>query len=153
MAIQATQAVALNAPRWSEKSRYFIANNLLFVFGGVLFILVVVLAIMAPLIAPYDPSKINFADKLVPPGLAHLMGTDGLGRDIFSRVIYGARTSLVIGVTVLFLSVLIGVPIGLVSGYFGGRIDTVLMRISDVFLAFPPLLLPIAITAALGEAH
>jgi len=150
MAVQSTQSVALNAPRWSEKSRYFIANNLLFVFGSVLFILVVVLAIMAPLIAPYDPSKINFADKLVPPGLAHLMGTDGLGRDIFSRVIYGARTSLMIGVTVLVLSVLIGVPIGLVSGYFGGRIDTVLMRISDVFLAFPPLLLPIAITAALG---
>ena len=118
--------------------------------GLALFSLVVFLAIFAPLIAPYDPSKISFSDKLVPPGLTHLMGTDELGRDIFSRVIYGARTSLVIGITVLVVSMAIGVPIGLISGYFGGKVDTVLMRVSDVFLAFPPLLLPIAITAALG---
>ncbi len=145
-----TQTVAVTGPHWIDKARYFAANNLLFVLGIILFSLIVVLAIAAPLLAPYDPAKIDFGDKLVSPGLAHLMGTDELGRDIFSRVIYGARTSLVIGATVLLFSMLIGVPIGLVSGYFGGRIDTILMRISDVFLAFPPLLLPIAITAALG---
>jgi peptide/nickel transport system permease protein len=150
MAIQAAEPMAVGGPYWTERYRYFVSNNILFVFGSVLFVLVLLMAVLAPLIAPFDPSKINFSDKLLPPGLAHLMGTDELGRDIFSRVIYGARTSLVIGVTVLLLSVLIGVPIGLVSGYFGGRIDTVLMRISDIFLAFPPLLLPIAITAALG---
>ena len=145
-----TQTAAVTGPHWIDKARYFAANNLLFVLGIILFSLIVVLAIAAPLLAPYDPAKIDFGDKLVSPGLAHLMGTDELGRDIFSRVIYGARTSLVIGATVLLFSMLIGVPIGLVSGYFGGRIDTILMRISDVFLAFPPLLLPIAITAALG---
>lgn len=134
----------------SEKFRFFLSGNVLFVFGALIFSLIIVLAIFAPYLAPYDPVKINFSEKLVAPGLAHLMGTDELGRDILSRVIYGARTSLVIGFTVLILSISIGVPIGLVSGYFGGRIDTILMRVSDVFLAFPPLLLPIAITAALG---
>ena len=134
----------------SEKFRFFLSSNVLFVFGALIFSLIIVLAIFAPYLAPYDPVKINFSEKLVAPGLAHLMGTDELGRDILSRVIYGARTSLVIGFTVLILSISIGVPIGLVSGYFGGRIDTILMRVSDVFLAFPPLLLPIAITAALG---
>lgn len=147
---QPTPSGAAFVPGFAERSKYFVANNILFVTGLALFSLVVFLAIFAPLIAPYDPSKISFSDKLVPPGWAHLMGTDELGRDIFSRVIYGARTSLVIGVTVLVFSMAIGVPIGLVSGYFGGRVDTVLMRVSDVFLAFPPLLLPIAITAALG---
>ena len=133
-----------------EKIRHFVSSNLLFVIGAALFTLIVVLAIFAPVLAPYDPAKITFSEKLVPPGFAHWMGTDELGRDILSRVIYGARTSLVIGVTVLVLSMAIGVPIGLVCGYFGGRVDTLLMRVSDVFLAFPPLLLPIAITAALG---
>ena len=150
MTSQAAKPVVAEGPCWIVRCQYFVSNNILFVFGSALFILVVLMAIMAPLLAPFEPSKINFSDKLLPPGLTHLMGTDELGRDIFSRVIYGARTSLVIGVSVLVLSVLIGVPIGLVSGYFGGRIDTVLMRISDIFLAFPPLLLPIAITAALG---
>ena len=148
--MQAAEATRAYGPRWTERARYFISTNILFVLGCLLFSLIVVLALAAPLLAPYDPAKINFGDKLVSPGLTHLMGTDELGRDIFSRVIHGARTSLVIGITVLALSVTIGTPIGLVSGYFGGRIDTVMMRISDIFLAFPPLLLPIAITAALG---
>ena len=148
--MQATILPGAYIPHWTERARYFIANNVLFVVGVGLFSLIIFMAIFAPLIAPYDPSKISFPDKLVPPGLDHIMGTDELGRDIFSRVIYGARTSLIIGVTVLIVSMAIGVPIGLVSGYFGGRIDTILMRFSDIFLAFPPLLLPIAITAALG---
>lgn len=130
--------------------RYFLKQNKLFVLGAVMFAIVVLCATFAPFIAPYDPSAINFSHKLRAPGLEHLMGTDALGRDIFSRIVYGARTSLVIGVTVLALSMAIGIPIGLISGYFGGGVDTSLMRISDVFLAFPPLLLPIAITAALG---
>jgi peptide/nickel transport system permease protein len=130
--------------------RHFASRHMLFLFGVGVFALIVFAAVFAPLIAPYDPNAINFSHKLQVPGLAHLMGTDALGRDIFSRVIYGARTSLVIGATVLILSMALGVPIGLISGYFGGRVDTVLMRLSDIFLAFPPLLLPIAITAALG---
>ncbi len=143
-------AVAAVRPSWSLYLRHFVGRNSLFVFGAGVFVVIVFCALFAPQIAPYEPNAINFADKLEAPSPQHLMGTDSLGRDIFSRVVYGARTSLVIGVTVLLLSMALGVPIGLLSGYFGGRVDTVLMRISDIFLAFPPLLLPIAITAALG---
>ena len=132
------------------RAAHFARGNVLFVVGGCIFVAVVLGAILAPLIAPYDPTAINFIDKLQGPGVNHLMGTNDLGQDIFSQVVFGARTSLMVGVVVISLAIGIGVPIGLLAGFFGGRIDTVLMRISDVFLAFPPLLLPIAITAALG---
>jgi peptide/nickel transport system permease protein len=129
---------------------HFARHNVLFVFGGTLLLAIVFSAILAPLIAPYDPTAINFLDKLQGPSLDHPMGTNELGQDIFSQVLFGARTSLLVGVVVISLAMAIGVPIGLVAGYFGGFVDTALMRVSDVFLAFPPLLLPIAITAALG---
>lgn len=129
----------------------FVRRHPLFVLGLLMVAIVVLSALFAPLIAPYDPGKINFRVKLVPPGFEHLFGTDALGRDIFSWVIYGTRTSLFIGVTVLVISIAIGLPIGLVAGYYGGKVDHLLMRLSDVFLAFPPLLLPITITAALGS--
>ena len=149
-AAETAGAVGLIRPSVTLRLRHFASENVLFVLGATIFLGVVLGAIIAPVVAPYEPTAINFAHKLRAPGLENLMGTDVLGRDIFSRVVYGARTSLVIGITVLVVAVAIGVPIGLVSGYFGGRIDTALMRVSDVFLAFPPLLLPIAITAALG---
>ena len=132
------------------RALYFARMNVLFVLGSTLFLLIVLAAIFAPLIAPYDPVAINFADKLSPPNWQHLMGANELGQDVFSQVLFGARTSLMVGVVVISLAIAIGVPIGLLAGYFGGRLDTALMRVSDVFLAFPPLLLPIAITAALG---
>ena len=132
------------------RALHFAKHNVLFVVGSTLFIAIVLAAIFAPLIAPYDPVAINFADKLVPPNSRHLMGTNELGQDIFSQVLFGARTSLMVGVVVVTLAIGIGAPIGLVAGYFGGRLDTIVMRVSDVFLAFPPLLLPIAICASLG---
>jgi peptide/nickel transport system permease protein len=135
---------------FAMRAGHFAKGNVLFVFGGCLFVAIVLGAIFAPLIAPYDPTAMNFLDKLQGPSLNHLMGTNDLGQDIFSQVLFGARTSLMVGVVVISLAIMIGVPIGLLAGFFGGRLDTVLMRISDVFLAFPPLLLPIAITAALG---
>jgi peptide/nickel transport system permease protein len=135
--------------RW-QRVLDFSKRHPLFIVGGFMIALVMVCAILAPVIAPFEPTKINFKDKLVPPGAEHWFGTDALGRDIFSRIVYGARTSLIIGLVVLAVSIAIGLPIGLVAGYFGGKVDHLLMRISDVFLAFPPLLLPIAITAALG---
>ena len=135
---------------FARRALHFARNNVLFVAGGCIFALIVLGAIFAPLIAPYDPTAIAFSAKLSPPNFDHLMGCNDLGQDIFSQVLFGARTSLMVGVVVISLAIGIGVPIGLFAGFFGGRIDTVLMRISDVFLAFPPLLLPIAITAALG---
>jgi peptide/nickel transport system permease protein len=137
-------------PDMALKLRHFAANHVLLVIGAVLFVAIVIGALFAPWIATHDPLAIVLSDKLDPPSLDHLLGTDGLGRDIFSRIVYGARTSLMVGVIVTGLAILIGAPIGLLSGYFGGRLDTALMRFSDVFLAFPPLLLPIAITAAIG---
>jgi peptide/nickel transport system permease protein len=137
-------------PSWSLRLKNFLKHNPLIIFGSSIFVCVLVSAIFASYIAPYDPNEIDFTKKFREPSLEHLMGTDLFGRDIFSRVIYGARTSLIIGITVLSFSIAIGLPIGLAAGYFGGRIDMILMRITDVFLAFPPLLLPIAISAALG---
>ncbi|QZP30952.1 ABC transporter permease [Pseudomonas sp. DR48] len=139
------------APSWRIKAMAFASDNKLFVFGALLLLLIILAAVFAPWLAPYEPNKIVFSQKLLAPNWAHWMGTDEFGRDILSRVLYGARTSLIIGVSVTLIAMLIGIPIGLVSGYFGGRVDTLLMRFSDVFLAFPPLLLPIAITAALGS--
>ena len=135
---------AITLPSRGRRLRHFLFQHRLFVVGVAIFSIIAFAALFAPWIAPLEPDKINFAHKLQPPGWEHWMGTDALGRDIFSRVLYGARTSLMV------LSVLIGLPIGVISGYFGGKADTILMRISDVFLAFPPLLLPIAITALLG---
>lgn len=129
---------------------HFARNNVLFVIGSLMLAVIVLLAIFAPLIAPYDPVEIMFLDKLKGPSADHLMGTNELGQDIFSQVLYGARVSLMVGIVVTTLSIVIGVPIGLIAGYYGGKIDTIFMRLSDIFLAFPPLLLPIAITAALG---
>lgn len=148
-ALTAQEAVLLR-PNWSLRARAFASENKLFVIGGVVFLLILVATLLAEWIAPYSPTKIAFSQKLQPPGLDHFMGTDRFGRDIFSRVLYGARTSLSVGAFVTVFAILIGAPIGLVAGYFGGKIDTALMRISDVFLAFPPLLLPISIVAALG---
>ncbi|CAI8941526.1 putative D,D-dipeptide ABC transporter membrane subunit DdpC [Pseudomonas marginalis] len=144
-------AMPSRAPSWHIKALAFACDNKLFVFGALLLLLIILAAIFAPWLAPYEPNKIVFSQKLMAPNWAHWMGTDEFGRDILSRVLYGARTSLIIGMSVTLIAMLIGIPIGLVSGYFGGRIDTLLMRVSDVFLAFPPLLLPIAITAALGS--
>ncbi|TNF04608.1 MAG: ABC transporter permease [Gammaproteobacteria bacterium] len=138
-------------PTWRIKAWAFACEHKLFVIGLLLLLLIILAALFAPWVAPYDPNKIAFSQKLLPPSAEHWMGTDKFGRDIFSRVLYGARTSLIIGGAVTLTAMLIGIPVGLISGYFGGRVDTVLMRLSDVFLAFPPLLLPIAITAALGS--
>jgi len=130
----------------SLRLKVFASNHKLFVVGSLIFLAIILVAILAPWLAPHAPDKISFSEKLNAPSWDHVMGTDKFGRDIFSRVLYGARTSLTIGVVVTALAMLLGAPIGLVSGYFGGGVDTLLMRFSDVFLAFPPLLLPIAIT-------
>ena len=117
---------------------------------GALLSLIVLAALFAPILSPFDPKVIDFSVKLEAPGLQHWFGTDALGRDILSQVLHGARLSLAVGFVAVLIAVTIGVPVGLMAGYFGGWIDTLVMRVSDIFLAFPPLLLPIALTAALG---
>ncbi len=108
------------------------------------------IALFAPKIAPYDPLEQDLMHRLEPPNPVHWFGSDELGRDIFSRVLYGARISMPLGIVVVLLSGSIGVVIGGISGYVGGAFDELIMRVADVFLAFPSLVLAMAITAALG---
>ncbi len=112
-------------------------------------------AVFAPWLAPYPDQgmgKANLKEKLDPPSSAHLLGTDDLGRDLLSRMILGSRPSLSIGLFVVGLAMLIGTPLGAIAGYFGGWIDQTIMRITDIFLSFPALLLAIAVSAALGAS-
>ena len=109
-------------------------------------------AVFAPLLAPYDPLAQALATRLEPPSPDHWLGTDQLGRDIASRLLYGARISLVIGVVVVTLAGVFGTFVGLIAGYAGGLVDEALMRVTEVFLAFPPLILAMAIAGALGPS-
>ena len=111
-----------------------------------------VCALLAPVLAPYDPLAQALSERLEPPSAAHWLGTDSLGRDIASRLLYGARISLVIGVVVVVLAGVFGTFVGLVAGYAGGLADEALMRLTEVFLAFPPLILAMAIAGALGPS-
>jgi peptide/nickel transport system permease protein len=117
--------------------------------GAVLFACVLFMALAAPLIAPQNPMTLDPAVRLQPPGPAHWLGTDDLGRDVFSRVVYGSRVSLNVGVLVMVCTALVGVMGGVAAGFFR-VLDNVLMRLVDVFLAIPSLLLAIALLAALG---
>ncbi len=121
---------------------------------SVLIILILILsAIFAPLLtsrAAEGRGEPNPVEKLAPPSATHIFGADHLGRDLYARVLFGGRTALGMGFLVVFVAVLIGVPLGAVAGYFGGWVDEVIMRVTDIALAFPPLLLAIAIAAALG---
>jgi peptide/nickel transport system permease protein len=115
--------------------------------------LVVVAAVLAPVIAPYPPTQMHARDRLQGPSAAYWLGTDESGRDLFSRILYGARISAVAAAASTALALAIGVPVGLVAGYRGGRLDDVLMRILDGFLAIPPILLALTLLAALGPSQ
>ncbi len=118
--------------------------------GGFLVLLWVLIALAAPLIAPEPPDAVEIARRLQPPGAGHWFGTDALGRDILSRVIYGARISLVAGIVVVLAGGLIGTLIGGISTYIGGKVEEAMMRLTDVVMCFPPMILALAIAASLG---
>jgi peptide/nickel transport system permease protein len=118
--------------------------------GGAIVLALVTVALLGGAVAPFDPLRIVPVNKLLPPSPAHSFGTDDLGRDLLSRVIAGARISLLVGVLVLAIAMTIGVGLGLVAGYWGGWTDEVIMRTTDIFLSFPRLVLAIAIAATLG---
>jgi len=118
--------------------------------GIVLFF--VFIAIFAPLLAPHDPLEIIVTRRLLPPSSDHLLGTDDLGRDNLSRILYGARVSLTVGILATAIGATVGVLFGILAGYFGGKLDSLIMRIIDVLLAFPGLLLAIAIVTVLGSS-
>jgi peptide/nickel transport system permease protein len=144
-------AEAGTLPRGPALRRGLRANPLL-VAGAAGSVLILAVAVLAPLIAPF-PADAGAATHpfavLRPPSAQHWFGTDDVGRDIFSRVIYGARISPLVAVVVLFIACVIGLPLGLLAGYFGGWLDEAIMRVTDIFLAFPPLLLALAFAAVL----
>ncbi len=134
---------------WTKSFRRLIRNPTALA-GGFLLIVIVLAAVFAPYVATHDPARQSLPNQLRPPSSEHLFGTDDLGRDVFSRIIYGSRISLLVGVGVMVIRTVIGVAVGMLAGFIGGRTDTLLMRISDALLSFPGILLALAIMAIWG---
>lgn len=120
-------------------------------FGVAIVLLLIITAILAPLIAPYDPYKTALRETLLPPSAQHLLGTDTLGRDILTRIMYGTRTSLMIGLVAIFVSGIIGSILGLLAGYLGKWVFTIIMRLMDALMAFPMIILALVIASMLGS--
>lgn len=135
-----------------RRVHFRIRGNELGVVGAVIVLFIIVLAIFGPSWAPYDPLKLNFTEKLKSPNPEHWFGTDEAGRDIFSRVLHGARISLRAAVIVVTIAAGIGVTGGTIAGYYGGWVDDIIMRIADIFMAFPGLVLAMALSAAVGAS-
>ncbi|PTW62718.1 peptide/nickel transport system permease protein [Breoghania corrubedonensis] len=136
---------------WGRRYRIWLAlrRNPLAMIGLVIVVFFGGLAILAPLLAPWDPAAQDLAHRLARPSAAHWLGTDELGRDILSRILYGGRVTLGMVISIVIVVAPVGLVVGCVAGYFGGWIDTVLMRVTDVFLSFPRLILALALVAAL----
>ena len=129
---------------------YSFCKRKVVVLGLVIVLIYIIVAIFAPLLAPYDPVKQDLANMLQTPGPKHLLGTDEMGRDILSRIIYGARISMKVGFYAVGVAFVIGIPLGIFAGYFGGKVDLLIMRAMDVLLAFPGILLSIVFVSVLG---
>lgn len=125
------------------------ARNPAFMLGSFLVVMVVLLALMAPIVSPYHPHA-QVSQPLLSPGGSHLLGTDEFGRDLLSRVLWGARSSLYAGILSVVLAVTVGASCGLLAGFYGGRVDELVMRLMDILFSLPPVVLAIAITAILG---
>ncbi len=136
---------------WAKVRRQLLRNPLTLT-GSTIILALILTACIAPYIAPHDPFATNPIQKLLPPSQKHLMGTDGLGRDVLSRVLFGARISVWIAFLILLIAGTVGTTVGLVAGYVGGFWDNLLMRVTDIFMAFPQLILAMAVAAALGPS-
>ncbi len=139
-------------PHISEFTRFrkvFLSRGLV-VFGFIIVIAFLLTAAFAPLLAPYDPQEKDYTNLLASPSLKHWLGTDSLGRDILSRVIYGSRTTLMVGVVALGIAAVVGMVLGLLAGYFGRWVYAVIMRVMDALMAFPMILLALVIASLLG---
>ena len=148
-----TEPVALEEIRAASLLRDAVAafrrNHL--AMAGLLFVLLLaLLAIFAPLVSPYNPYIVDLDNSLLPPSLHHWLGTDNFGRDVLTRILYGARISLVVGLVPSFIALVIGTAMGILSGYVGGRTDFVVMRLADMMIAFPSLLLAMVVMYTLG---
>lgn len=143
-------------PRTRSESRRFevlrrLRRNRGATAGGLLLLTLGLMVLFAPLVAPYDPLKTNYGDALVGPSPKHVLGTDNYGRDLFSRIVFGGRLSMSVGLISVAIGVGVGALLGLLSGYYGQLTDSVIMRVMDAMLAFPGILLAMAIVATLGS--
>src|SRR5207249_1063321 len=145
-ALVASRSVATRRSEWLSRA----ARARLAPFGAAVLALAVLAALAAPVIAPWDPLKQDLGNALAPPGRAHLLGTDNVGRDVLSRVIWGTRISLIAGIVSVAMALVTGSVLGIVAGFVGGRVDGVVMRVMDAVLSFPPLVLALALGAVLG---
>jgi peptide/nickel transport system permease protein len=135
----------------SHAFRKFFQNRLAFL-GAVICLLFLFCALFAPLLSTHDPNEVNVRQMLKPPSLEHFLGTDELGRDYFSRLMHGSRITFVVGIVAVLIALFFGTTLGLVSGYFGGRLDALITAMLDTIWAFPTLILALAIVAALGAS-
>ena len=161
-ALVETDAEALARKRYFESTprkrfvrfwREFFTRRPLGAFGLILVFVMIAAAILADRLAPYDPTALSFKDLLSPPSPEHLLGTDNFGRDVLSRLLFGARTALLVGFSASIVGCTLGLMLGIVGAYFGGRIDQIIQRLMDVLLSFPLIVIAIAVVAALGTGE
>lgn len=129
---------------------YKLKQNKMTLVGITILLLIVMLSIIVPFLSPYDPNKVDLVNKFQSPSTSHWFGTDEVGRDIFTRIFYGAMLSLGLGILIIFIAALLGTIVGSISGYLGGIVDTIIMRLVDMVLAFPSLILAMSLAAVLG---
>lgn len=135
---------------WSAVLGRFARRQPLGFAGALAILLMLVVAALAPVVAPYDPYETSFLDQLKPPSAEHWLGTDPFGRDVFSRILYGSRTALLVGFTSSIVGCVLGAALGLIGAYFGGKTDLILERFMDIMISFPVIVLAVAVVAALG---
>jgi peptide/nickel transport system permease protein len=148
--ISAYSEAPVKVSEWQYFRRVFFARGLV-IFALVIFLGVVVSAIFADWLAPYDPIKIDMSHALLQPSSAHLLGTDSVGRDTLSRLIFGSRTSLMVGFITTVVAAIIGILLGLLAGYVGGFVNVVIMRAADMLMAFPMIILALVVASVLGS--
>ena len=136
---------------WRYKFKLFIKNKLALV-GLFILMFIFVLVFLGPALSGYDPFNVDFSVKLRAPSADHFLGTDNYGRDVMSRIFTGARYTLMAAVVSVVIGLILGAPLGVISGYFGGKVDLIIMRVMDILLAFPPLILAMAIVSGLGPS-
>jgi peptide/nickel transport system permease protein len=141
--------MASNSESFTSRTIHYLLKNRLAVTGGILVVLVFVLSIFAPWIAPYNPSQIDIENILVGPSLSHPLGTDDLGRDVLSRMLWGGRISLEVGFVAVGIATIIGIILGSLAGYYGGWLDTIIMRFVDIMLSIPTIFLVLTVIAIL----
>ena len=144
------QLTRAEAPRWTATLADFVRQRPLGAIGAAIIVVMVVTAATAGMLAPYDPLAPDYGAMLAAPDASHWLGTDAFGRDVLSRLVYGSRTALMVGLGASLLGATFGALIGVASAYFGGRVDLIVQRVMDVFFAFPVIILALAVVAILG---